>query len=79
MSELPEWLAHLPGPTEEPPGPGYVWNYETGEWLYLEKPYPSWVHDPETNAWLPPIPPPQTGDAPCVWDEDTTSWVEVTT
>tara|TARA_B100000029_G_scaffold5845_1_gene6385 strand:+ start:1080 stop:1463 length:384 start_codon:yes stop_codon:yes gene_type:complete len=40
------------------------------------KPFPSWVLDDDTQ-WQPPTPYPDD-DKLYAWDEDTTSWVEIT-
>ena len=40
------------------------------------KPYPSWVLDEATCRWTAPVPYPQD-DKRYMWDEATTSWVEV--
>lgn len=37
-------------------------------------PFPSWVLNPDTVLWEPPLPMPSE-DGPWIWDEDTTSWV----
>lgn len=41
------------------------------------KPYPSWVGDLNTMTWVAPTAMPDDGKM-YQWDEDTTSWVEVT-
>ena len=41
------------------------------------QPYPSWVLDEDTYQWDAPVPYP-TDDLMYSWDEDTTSWVEIT-
>lgn len=41
------------------------------------QPFPSWVLNPDTAMWDAPVPMPTEG-GPWVWDEDTTSWVEIT-
>ena len=41
------------------------------------QPYPSWVLDEDTCQWDSPVPYP-TDDLMYSWDEDTTSWVEIT-
>jgi hypothetical protein len=58
------------------------WTYPGIGYIYLEdldsfvepKPYASWVINPETKEWIPPVPKPDSGI--WVWDEDTTSWIE---
>ena len=43
------------------------------------QPYPSWVLDEDTCLWDSPVPYPTLMDEyGFEWDEDTTSWVEVT-
>jgi hypothetical protein len=37
--------------------------------------FASWTLDEDTCQWRPPVPQPATGNY--VWDEDTTSWVEL--
>lgn len=41
------------------------------------KPFESWVLNEETCLWQPPIPMPEDGKF-YEWDEESTSWVEVT-
>jgi hypothetical protein len=41
------------------------------------QPYPSWILNEDTCQWDSPIPYP-TDDLMYSWDEDTTSWVEIT-
>ena len=41
------------------------------------QPFPSWVLNTTTYSWEAPTPFPDDGES-YVWDEDTTSWVEVT-
>jgi hypothetical protein len=64
--------------TTEPAEPGGT--YENGRFIKV-KPYPSWVLDEDFN-WQPPVPYPTQEDEEnpkfYVWNEDTTSWVEVT-
>jgi hypothetical protein len=55
------------------PGPGYSWD-RTG--FAEPQPYPSWTLD-ENYVWQPPTPMPDDGEFH-EWDEDTTSWVEIT-
>lgn len=40
------------------------------------KPYPSWVLNPDTARWEPPVPMPSDGNM-YMWDEATQSWVQV--
>ena len=42
------------------------------------QPFPSWVLNPDTALWDAPVPMPSEG-GPWVWDEETLSWVAVTT
>ena len=48
--------------------------------FYLPAPFPSWVLNEETYSWEAPTPyPGDPYEAPFYeWDEDTTSWVEIT-
>jgi hypothetical protein len=48
-----------------------------GVGFYAPQPYPSWTKDEETYFWQPPTPMPRD-DKQYMWDEETTSWVEVT-
>ena len=43
---------------------------------YGPQPFPSWVVDTTTASWQPPVPVPPEGR--WYWNEETTSWVEVT-
>ena len=54
-------------------GVGYTWD---GTGFAPPQPYPSWALD-ENYVWQPPTPMPDDGLL-YEWDEDTTSWVEVT-
>ena len=54
-------------------GIGYSWD---GTGFAPPQPYPSWTLD-ENYVWQPPTPYPDDGNL-YEWDEDTTSWVEVT-
>lgn len=40
------------------------------------QPYPSWTLNETTCLWDAPVPKPDDGQ-PYVWDEDTTSWVQI--
>jgi hypothetical protein len=42
------------------------------------KTYPSWVLDEQTCHWIAPLPAPDDGKT-YQWDEDSVSWVEITT
>jgi hypothetical protein len=54
--------------------------YENGRFIKAQ-PYPSWVLDEDFN-WQPPVPYPTQEDEEnpkiYTWDEDITSWVEIT-
>ncbi len=54
-------------------GIGYSWD---GTGFAPPQPYPSWSLD-ENYVWQPPTPYPDDGPV-YEWDEDTTSWVEIT-
>jgi len=54
-------------------GVGYSWD---GDGFAAPEPYPSWTLDADYQ-WQPPTPMPDDGDL-YVWDEATTSWIEVT-
>ena len=54
-------------------GVGYTWD---GTGFAVPSPYGSWSLD-ENYVWQPPTPMPDDGNV-YGWDEDTTSWVEVT-
>ena len=54
-------------------GIGYSWD---GTGFAAPQPYPSWTLD-ENYCWQPPTPYPDDGNL-YEWDENTTSWVEVT-
>ena len=45
--------------------------------FYSPKPFASWILDEETCIWNPPTPYPIDGNR-YIWDEPTTSWVQVT-
>ena len=53
-------------------GAGYSWD---GTGFASPEPYPSWTLD-ATYRWQPPTPYPDDGKD-YLWDEDTTSWVEI--
>ena len=46
--------------------------------FYAPQPYPSWILNKTTFLWEAPVPYPQDGKQ-YTWDEDTQSWVEVST
>jgi len=54
-------------------GIGHVWD---GTGFAAPQPYPSWTLD-SGYQWQPPTPMPDDGKV-YVWDEATTSWVEIT-
>ena len=57
-------------------GVGYTYD-TTNDGFYPPKPYDSWSISEETNwVWTPPVPYPDDGNK-YIWDEETTSWVEV--
>tara|TARA_B100000768_G_scaffold154037_1_gene150538 strand:+ start:625 stop:978 length:354 start_codon:yes stop_codon:yes gene_type:complete len=47
------------------------------EAFYAPQPYPSWILDSETYTWDAPVPYPSDGE-PYDWDEETLSWILVT-
>ena len=54
-------------------GPGYT--FDAGRDAFLTpRPFPSWTLNDSTTDWEPPTPVPGEG---YLWDEDTTSWVEI--
>ena len=55
-------------------GIGYTWD---GTGFAAPKPYPSWSLDTDSYLWQAPTPMPED-DKRYAWDEETTSWVEVT-
>ena len=55
-------------------GIGYLFD---GVGFYAPQPFASWTKDEETYLWQPPTPMPEDGKR-YAWDEETTSWVEVT-
>jgi hypothetical protein len=57
---------------------GIGYTYDAGRDSFIPpKPFASWVLDETTCLWKAPTPIP-TDDKMYVWDEPTTSWVEVT-
>ncbi|MFL0774202.1 MAG: hypothetical protein AB8A39_05505 [Prochlorococcus sp.] len=60
-------------------GIGKVYDPDNDVFYSPDQPYPSWSMD-ENYRWVPPEPPPVLDEDSlgCQWDEDTTSWVEVT-
>jgi len=57
-------------------GIGYTYSYQLDAFI-PPKPYPSWNLNIETCLWEAPIPMPQDGKQ-YWWDEEITSWVEIT-
>ena len=57
-------------------GVGFTYD-ATRDAFIAPQPYPSWVLDEDTCIYEAPVPYP-TDDLMYSWDEDTTSWVEVT-
>jgi hypothetical protein len=57
-------------------GIGYTYD-ETLDAFVPPKPFASWILNEETAQWEAPTPHP-TDDKIYTWDEETTSWVEVT-
>jgi hypothetical protein len=56
---------------------GIDFTYDTDRDAFIPpRPYPSWPLNEDTLEWEPPEPRPDDGND-YVWDEDTTSWVEV--
>ena len=49
------------------------WSAQGGAFI-PPQPYPSWVLNPDTALWEPPIPMPTSGR--WVWDDPSQSWVE---
>ena len=61
-------------------GIGYHYDYVMDA-FYEPQPWPSWSLNQDTCWWEPPTPYPDDDDGPYKkyrWDEDSTSWVEVT-
>ena len=51
--------------------------YDAGRDAFIEpQPYPSWILNETTCRWEPPVPYPTDGKY-YMWDETTTSWVEI--
>lgn len=55
---------------------GFTYNTEADAFV-PPQPYDSFILDTNDYQWKPPIPYPEDGKS-YVWDEQTTSWVEVT-
>ena len=57
-------------------GIGYTYD-STRDAFYTPQPHPSWILNETSCYWEPPVAYP-IDDKNYIWDEDTTSWVEVT-
>ena len=57
-------------------GIGYTYDSDRDA-FYSPQPFPSWTLDEDGCLWEPPTPMP-TDNKFYAWDEDTTSWVEMT-
>lgn len=55
---------------------GGTYDAEKDAFLY-PKPYPSWVLDETIMDWKTPVPYPSGVLTSHVWDEETTSWIEI--
>ena len=56
---------------------GIGYTYDDGRDAFIPpRPYPSWVLNDDTCLWDAPVSKPNDGQ-PYVWDEDTTSWVQI--
>lgn len=59
-------------------GVGYVYD-AVMDAFYDVQPYPSWLLDPQTCYWNPPVPMPSDSDTVYYkWDEETLSWIPLT-
>lgn len=58
-------------------GVGYTYD-STRDAFIPPKPYQSWVLDEQTCLWISPVPVPGN-DKLYQWDEDSTTWIEITT
>lgn len=58
-------------------GIGYIYD-SVRDAFYAPQPYSSWTLNEDTCLWEAPVAMP-TDDKLYLWDEDTTSWLEVTT
>jgi hypothetical protein len=57
---------------------GIGFTYDEGRDAFIPpKPFESWLLDEDTCLWNPPVPMPEDGKF-YQWDEETTSWKEVT-
>jgi hypothetical protein len=58
---------------------GYTYDEQRDAFI-PPKPYASWLLDEETCQWVSPVPHPVPRDKEAYyWDENTTSWIEITT
>ena len=55
-------------------GVGFTWD---GTGFAAPQPFPSWTLDQDTYLWKPPVDMPTDGKI-YRWDEDTTSWLDIT-
>jgi hypothetical protein len=56
---------------------GIGYTYDSGRDAFIPpKPYASWALNEQTCLWVAPTPCPQN-DKRYIWDESTTSWIEV--
>lgn len=56
-------------------GIGYIYDEERDAFI-PPKPYPSWMLNEDACLWEPPLAYPTDGKQ-YIWDEETTSWVEI--
>lgn len=56
-------------------GVGYTYDAQRDAFI-APQPYPSWTLDEATCRWNPPVAYPEDGNL-YVWNEETTSWIEV--
>lgn len=57
-------------------GKGFLFDREKDAFIPLQ-PFASWVLDEQTCRWMAPVPYPADGKH-YLWDEETTSWKEIT-
>lgn len=57
-------------------GVGYIYD-SARDAFYEPKPYPSWTLDENSCTWQPPVDYPDDGQK-YYWNEETSSWVQVT-
>jgi len=62
----------------ERPDRGHLWDEASTSWIKPSKPFAShvWLQVDGAGYWVAPVDYPQDGNI-YHWDEDTTSWVEV--